>query len=391
MGFNVEDFSRPKKEKYLFLYLNTGNGHKAPAMALKEELEKNYNAEVLLMPGFAPKQVIARSFFEDGYHATTAAMPAAYSAFYDITTNKIVLRLCKAGCTVVTQFYLRKILKKHQITKVVCFHFAVGPAAKRAIQAVNPKIPYIVNITDPFTAHPAWYLVKNASFIAYSNRLKDEMVQNHGIKAEKIGVFPFIIGAQFFCETDASVIDRYKAANGIPLQNKCILLAGGGEGLPGAAKILGELCRKIEPGENISIIAVCGRNKSQHAIMNRQAKIHKNVDVHVLGFVGNMHELIKISDCVVTKAGASMMMQILACQKPSIFTTYIHGQEKGNIEYVLQNEVGWFSRSPQKNAATALRLCRDQIFAHNVALRLAKLNVKPDVPQIAKYIVEVEK
>ena len=386
----MEDF-HPKKEKYLVLYLNTGNGHKAPAMALKEELEKNYNIEVVLMPGFAPKQVIARSFFEDGYHATTAAMPAAYSAFYDITTNKIVLRLCQAGCTIVTQFYLRKILKQHQITKVVCFHFAVGPAAKRAIQAVNPKIPYIVNITDPFTAHPAWHLVKNANFIAYSARLKEEMVQNHGIKANKIGVFPFIIGSQFFCENDANILSRYKSANGIPPENKCILLAGGGEGLPGAAKILGELCRRIEPNEKISIIAVCGRNKSQNAIMQKQAKIHKNVDIHVLGFVENMHELIKISDCVVTKAGASMMMQILACQKPSIFTTYIHGQEKGNIEYVLQNGVGWFSRSPKTNANTALRLCRDRDFAQSAAIRLAKLNVKPDVPKIAKYIVEVEK
>ena len=98
-------------EKYLFLYLNTGNGHKEPARILKNEIEKNSNIKVLMVRGFGKHQFIARSFFESGYHTTTATIAAAYSAFYDMMNIPFFLNICKFFCTFITKHYLAKIIK----------------------------------------------------------------------------------------------------------------------------------------------------------------------------------------------------------------------------------------------------------------------------------------
>ena len=75
------------KENYLFLYLNTGSGHRTPAVILKKEIEEKYGDNVYLLNGFSSKQHISHAFFETGYHSSSATYPAVYSAFYDITTS----------------------------------------------------------------------------------------------------------------------------------------------------------------------------------------------------------------------------------------------------------------------------------------------------------------
>jgi UDP-N-acetylglucosamine:LPS N-acetylglucosamine transferase len=59
-----------------------------------------------------------------------------------------------------------------------------------------------------------------------------------------------------------------------------------------------------------------------------------------------MQDLLNIADCVITKGGASTVMEVLAVGKPVIFSTFIRGQELGNVLYVVQNGAGWYIRKP---------------------------------------------
>ena len=90
----------------------------------------------MLVNGFARFQFVAR-FFEKGYHTTTAIMPSAYSAFYDMM-NIQFFEYLQIFCTFITKRYIAHLLKR-KITKVVSFHFAVSPAAYYAIKKLIPK------------------------------------------------------------------------------------------------------------------------------------------------------------------------------------------------------------------------------------------------------------
>ena len=353
-----------KKRKFLFLYLNTGSGHITPALRLKNSIQHIYadkDYDITIMHGFSPKQKIARLFFESGYHASSAICPAAYSVIYEINQLSPVLSVSRILSTWKTLPYLQDYIKQHDITDVVSFHFVLSPPARRAIRRLNRGINFTIIATDPFSIHRSWFEVKDADYVVFSQQVKDLMHQTYGIPGRKkswrdqdIKVFPFILSPLFKPLQEYS--ELRKTMN-LPLHKKIVLVAGGGEGLPNMMQLISHFALLDFP---YTIVAICGRNSTVFSMLTQFSKMYPKLDLRVHGFVKNMHEFIQISDCVVTKAGASTVMEVLACQKPIIFSTYIHGQELGNVRFVVNNKVGWFLRSPKRIYEKIQQLFNDQ-------------------------------
>ncbi|WP_246035385.1 glycosyltransferase [Dictyobacter kobayashii] len=89
----------------------------------------------------------------------------------------------------------------------------------------------------------------------------------------------------------------------------------------------------------VQLLVVTGRNKKLYAQLQRtRARLH--VPAHIFGFVHNMPELMHASDVIITKAGPGTICEALSCELPIILSGYVPGQEEGNIDYVVHNEVG---------------------------------------------------
>ncbi len=367
------------KEKILFLYLDTGGGHRGPARILSEELESRYGDELSVesLNGFSPNQHIAKAFFETGYRLACTYLPAAYSLFYDLTTLPPALHCTKALCSWRTVPFLERYIRERGITKVVTFHFVVAPAAVRAIRRVNPSIPFLIVVTDPFTVHPSWFLAREQHFIVYTESLKEEIIRTYRIPAERITVMPFVLDRRFLRAIPAPDIaglkEKYQASG----HERIVLVTGGGGGLKGMVKLIRYF---LEQKARFGIIAVCGHDKRARLRLEKLACfLEKNgrpfpgAGLKVFGFVPFMDELIRIADCVVTKAGASMMMEVLACRKPLIISTFIHGQERGNVRFVTENGVGWFLRTPAAIYEKITRLFGDPAYERTIRSNLEKL------------------
>ena len=140
---------------------------------------------------------------------------------------------------------------------------------------------------------------------------------------------------------------------GIPEGQKVLLIAGGGEGLKSADRIVSCFLKRKRKE---TLIVVCGKNRLLKRIVTTMAERAGASNVIAYGFVNFMCDLLNIADCVVTKGGASTVMEVLAVGKPVIFSTYIRGQELGNVLYAVHNGVGWYipqtgchSRSDREN------------------------------------------
>ena len=57
---------------------------------------------------------------------------------------------------------------------------------------------------------------------------------------------------------------------------------------------------------------------------------------HILGFASNMHELMAISDLVITKPGGLTSSESLAMGKPLFILNPIPGQEAANSDFLLE-------------------------------------------------------
>ncbi|MDR3284521.1 MAG: hypothetical protein LBS97_05025 [Treponema sp.] len=369
-------------ERILLLYLNTGSGHITPARILAGALESQGNVKAFLENGFSSGQYFARSLFEQGYHFSSMYARSCYSLFYDINTIPPFLKLTTALVNWHTAPYIEHLIRKHRITRIVCMHFALAPAAWHAVQQVNPGIPFFVIVTDPFTAHPSWFIVKRARYIVFSQELRQKILRDYGIR--DCTVFPFILKPEFRGIQGAGHVSGSRNN-----QAFSVLIAGGGEGLPDMVPLVRYFLKQAARDERpaFKFTAVCGRNSGAHRRIAGLCRRFPGAALTVHGYVRNMPELLSQADCVITKAGASLIMEALAYRKPIIISTFIHGQELGNVRFVVQNSAGWFIQKPEGIYRKISELSDNPAYRQAVVRNIAALDIRPDLEKICGYVL----
>ena len=100
-----------------------------------------------------------------------------------------------------------------------------------------------------------------------------------------------------------------------------------------------------------------------------------------------IYDLINISDVVITKCGASTIMEILNLKKVPVVNDYIWEQEKGNVEYLINNDLGIFE--PQiKNLPKAVRqLLEDEELYSGYVKNISNQQIENGVKKVSDYII----
>jgi UDP-N-acetylglucosamine:LPS N-acetylglucosamine transferase len=161
-----------------------------------------------------------------------------------------------------------------------------------------------------------------------------------------------------------------------------VLIIGGGDGIPNGKNILRQLLRG---SLDVEIAVVCGKNKHLHAeALELQLQYPS---LKVFGFVDFVYELLNASDIVITKCGASTIMEILMMKKVPIINDYIWEQELGNMEFVRDNELGIFERNIAELPSIVRKLASDekesQRFRHNIE----KMKIRSGTKEVAEFLI----
>lgn len=196
---------------------------------------------------------------------------------------------------------------------------------------------------------------------------------------------------------------------------KTVLVMGGGEGVGSLAKIVDSLYAEFTGrGIDCNICVICGRNEklkqdletrdwdavvdaSKRLLKRRyvaflrpfvpvkrvrksllraarkakernldkergESKRKGNVKVIGLGFITNMAEYMAASDVLLTKAGPGSIAEAAAVGLPCMLTSFLPGQEAGNVNVVLDGGFGDYCESPADIAEeVAFWLCDDSM------------------------------
>ncbi|MGH2509091.1 MAG: glycosyltransferase, partial [Ktedonobacteraceae bacterium] len=121
-----------------------------------------------------------------------------------------------------------------------------------------------------------------------------------------------------------------------------VLLVGGGDGAGGLRAMVYAISQAHLP---VQVMVITGRNKRLF-VQLQHMRLHLNIPVKVFGFVNNMPEMMHAADVLVTKAGPGTICEALACNLPLILSSFVPGQEEGNVTYVTENKVGVMASNP---------------------------------------------
>lgn len=374
------------KQKYLLFYLKTGGGHLAPARSIARYIENKYteNKTPVLIDGFAKTNRVVKAVVEDGYRKSQAHATWIFEALYAISKIPFVARFHAFIISFFVKPYLKEIILKEKPAKIAIFHFFLIKPILDILEENNLDIPAVTVVTDPYTAHPIWFLRKDQKYIVFSKELKEYTMQKN-IPAEKIQVFPFIVDEKFSQPINKDKIPQLKGQYGFNKDKKLVLIMGGGDGMPRGKKILENI---LKSNSNADIAIVCGKNK--HLYNNALKLKQSNPDryVKVYGFIDFVYELLNISDIVITKCGASTFMEILMTNKIPIVNKYIWEQEKGNMEFIRDNQMGVYEKNPKKLAEIIDNIITNNKIYSTFNENIQKAKLRNGTEQVANFILD---
>lgn len=380
------------KRKFVFLYLNTGGGHRSAANVLSECItQADPDSSVVQVNAFDTNNVIGHTFFEKPYHFSMNWDPGIYSSFYRLARLWKVQSGVLAVMNPRLEKYLTKVFEREQPTDIIVFHFLVVDAVKRVLAKTGMKVNVRVVVLDPFTCHNSWFYRKDADFLVYSNAVKNYAIAC-GVPEKNIQLIPFLLGKKFRSTATPEEVAALKKKHNLPSDRKILLITGGGEGLPKMIPLVQECIRRHE---KFSVCVVCGRDKTARktiellALKDQALSGPENaVDIHVFSFVDYMDELVKCCDCAVIKAGPASLIEVLSQKKPVVLCSFIYGQEAGNVDFAIRNRVGIFKRKSRDIIDYVEKLFNNEAYYNSIQNNLQTLPLDVNCDKITDILLK---
>jgi processive 1,2-diacylglycerol beta-glucosyltransferase/1,2-diacylglycerol 3-beta-galactosyltransferase len=299
--------------------------------------------------------------------------------------NKIPL-VARITCHLLAPFmekYLEETILKEKPDKIVIFHFFCIIPIYRILKKRKLSIPVITVITDPFTPHTIWFLLKNQNFIAFSKDLEVKVLKKK--RGYEVHSFPFIIDEKFSKALSNDEIISIKKRYEYDPTKKMLLILGGGDGIPKGEKILEELLKsKI----NSEIGIFCGKNEVLQKGAGHLKKKYEAKHLKIYGYVDFIYELINISDVVLTKCGASTIMEILNLKKVPVVNDYIWEQEQGNVDYLIEKKLGIYEPKIEKLPEVIKNLLEHEKIYSRYRDNISKEKIINGVKEVTEFILK---
>ncbi len=283
------------------------------------------------------------------YSPMVRRTPPVWGTLYHATNSRPLMAALVRAYAPLVGPTLMQMLTDHQPRLVASFHPLTNHVTARLLRRRLPGVPLITVVTDLVDFHVGW-VARAADLIVVPSREAQDLCHRRGMARDRVLRLGLPIHPRF-ARALAEHPDRagLRAALGLEAERFCILLTGGAEGA-------GQLWRKARALARsrlkLQLLLVCGRNAR---LQQRATEATWEVPVRAVGFIQDMSQLMLACDLIVTKAGPGTVSEALAMGLPVVLTSYLPGQEAGNVEYVLRQGAGRFAAG----TAELVRVVRD--------------------------------
>ncbi len=335
--------------RVLLLFSDTGGGHRASALALRQELLRR-NAhhhvvmdDVLLQRAFWPLSESDRIYlwavnrapwiWKAIYHSV--ALPQVYTSIHRTLSPLLAPRL-------------RRLYDTVRPDLVVSLHPLLNHLPRRVLRqwgATHGRrhIPFATVITDLTTFHPSW-VDPHVDLITVATEVARDEVVRLGAPSARVKVLGLPVRDVFRrVSTDKRAL---RQALGLDPEMPLVLVMSGGQGM-GPVERIARAIAEARPQAQLAIVT--GRNRF---LRERLQAVRWPIPARVLGFVEDVHLWMGASDVLVTKAGPGTIAEAMICGLPMILYGYVPGQEEGNVSYVVNHGIGTYQEAPDAVAKT---------------------------------------
>lgn len=314
----------------LFLFSDTGGGHRSAAEAIIEALKLEFDDRVStrmvdIFKEYAPRPL---NKMPDLY-PKMVLIPQAWGLGYRLSNGHRRTRLMVWGSWPYVHKSIRTLFAENPCDLIVSVHPLATASALRVKTGHTPV--FFTVVTDLVSTHAFWYNRRNDLCLVPTEEARQRAL-NLGLNPDQVEVVGLPV-ADRFCVPVGNK-QAIRASLGWSQDMPVVLLVGGGEGMGPLEKNAQAIA---QAGLPVSLVIVAGRNKK---LITRLEEINWKIPTHIYGFVKEMPEFMRAADILVTKAGPSTISEALNAGLPMILYSRLPGQEDGNVSYVVSQGAG---------------------------------------------------
>lgn len=340
----------------LIFSVSIGNGHDQVAHTLRNEfIRQDNSSRVRIINTISFISPILDKVILDSYLNILKFYPKAWGKIYE-KTNRLdpIIDVNDIANKLITG-KLRKTTTSFDPDLIICTHSFPAAIISSLKQKRRIECPLITVVTD-FNIHSS-YINDNTDYYVIPHEDLTYVMENFGVSKDKVLPFGIPIKREF-----AEVPGREELLHKFGFEDKrTILVMGGGLGLGDINNIVKAIDSFMD---NVQIIAIAGRNLRLEAKLKKLSTQNK---LTVYGFVNNIHELMELSDCIITKPGGVSTAEILSRGKPLLIFSPLPGQEYENAEFLLNSGIAVTTSDVNK-----IPVIIDQILNSKVRMKYIK-------------------
>jgi len=332
-------------QRILILMSDTGGGHRSAGQAIADAVARDFPGkyQVTLVDVIARTAIFPFNHAAEWYLPFTTYAEFVWRTLFYLTNNHWLTRLALGIIRLLIGRSVRRLLREQAPDLVVTVHPVLNEIPQRALRAVGSRAPFVVIVTDLFSAHGLWFN-PSADLTLVSTEGARVLGEKWGVPPEKLRVVGLPVSLEFLGNSTSKAEQR--ATLGLSPDRTTALLVGGGEGMGPIEEIARAIDRARLP---LQLVVIAGRNRKLYERLRAAAW---QMPVSVQGFVTNMPDWMRASDLIITKAGPGTISEALACGLPMLLSGFLPGQEEGNVTFVRESGVGVLREKPAQIART---------------------------------------
>lgn len=325
------------KKKILIIYASYGNGHKAIGKYIEKYfLEENKDLEIkcidlmdYAMPLIGKISQKVNSFFmlktpiiHDLFYKSSNTVVGGYLADYISTTLFKNKRMRKAlmdfnpDLTIATHFFGSSLISHYN---------------KKGL--INSKL---VTVVTDYESCELWLNdYKCDDYLIVGDKSEVHSLVKRGIAKKKIKALGIPIAPYVDNNFNKTSFLKKLGIKGDKLV--CVFFGGGGNG---STTSIPYIKRLMKNRLDLDIIFIAGNNKKSKEIVDNYIQENNITNVHTLGFVTNVPELLQACDFVISKPGGAQSTECLYFHKPIMMINASGGQEIANYKFFTKNGYG---------------------------------------------------
>jgi 1,2-diacylglycerol 3-beta-galactosyltransferase len=364
----------------LFAISDTGGGHRSGAVAIDAALQQlagdsveRHIVDILASTGFP----IVRHA-PDLYGQLSTRWLPFMDLMFQLTDGRRRIDTLTQFVYLSAHRNIVRVLEQTRPNLVVSVHPLVNRLIGNARRTYRLSFRFVTVVTDLVTLHASW-ADPAAEMCIVATEEGFDLLQRRGFPPEKLLRTGFPVHPKFAAYAKSR--REARTSLGVDLDPFTILVTAGGVGSGQLRELVLELDQAYPA---MQFLVVTGKNTALHADLR---SLGLRPGIHIYGFVDNMEELMAASDIVITKAGPGTLMEALVMRRPVIVTEAVGMQERGNIDFVLNHELGSFCPTLDRIVPAIADLLEPQIYGATLA-HLADAVPRDGATQIARVLLE---